>query len=139
MTFISIGCDIGGPEAREVGQLKVPLYKALERHVTSTHCSAIDEYAIVLLVNGSIATFGEEGLTRLRFAKAKRYITIDVQITETAWKSRNSNQLKVYIASQVNAAIKACIARLQKDKYPVAEHLLETEVNAAIEEYLQTK
>ena len=139
MAFISIGCDIGGPEAIEVMHLKVALYKTLEKHVTSTHCSAIDEYAIVLLVNGSIATFGEEGLTRLRFAKVRRYITIDVQITEAAWRSRSGIQLKEYIANQINAAIKACIARLQKDKHPVAENLLEAEVNAAIAEYLQAK
>lgn len=136
MAFIGIGCESGGPEATEVGQLKVPLYKALETHVKSTHCSAIDQYAIVLRVDGSLATFGDEGLARLRFAKAQRYISIDVQITETAWRSRDAQQLKIYIANQVKAAIKACVARLRKDKHPVSEALLEAEVDAAITEYL---
>ena len=79
---ISIGCEQGGPEGGFFAKLKVPLYQTLSRHVTSTHCAAIDSYALVLRVDGSLATYGEEGNARLRFARGRRYITVDIQVPE---------------------------------------------------------
>ena len=51
---ISLGCDAGGPEAAFFGSLKTPLAHALARHVTSSHCAEVDQYAVVLRVDGSI-------------------------------------------------------------------------------------
>ena len=47
MSIISIGAQCGGPDASLVGDLKVPLYQALVRNLTSSHCAAVDEYALV--------------------------------------------------------------------------------------------
>ncbi len=135
-SVISIGCQAGGPEVRFIGDLKVPLYRALAKHVTSTHCPAVDEYAIVLRVDGSLEKFGDEGFTRLRFAKARRYITVDVQIPETIWHPMSKRQLRKYLAHQVKDAIVLCAGRLRKDKHAVAETGLFVEIEAAINEYL---
>src|ERR1019366_6078140 len=113
MSIVSIGADCGGPEAGVVGALKVPLYQALERRVTSSHCAAVDEYAIVLRVDGSIEKFGAEGLARLRFAKARRYITVNVQIPEVAWRGKSTSQLKHYISGRVPEAVRTCVGRLK--------------------------
>lgn len=45
--FITIGCQGGGPETGTVGRSKVRLYHAFSRHVTGTHCDAIDQYGLV--------------------------------------------------------------------------------------------
>ena len=71
-----------------IGELKAPLYHALVRNLTSSHCAAVDEYAVVLRVDASLDRFGPEGLARLRFAKASRYITVDFQIPEVAWRGK---------------------------------------------------
>ena len=134
---ISIGCQQGGPERCLVGELKVGLYQALAEHVTSTHCATIDEYALVLRTDGSLDKFGEEGLARLRFAKARRYITLDIQIPESVWKPMNEAQTKQYLAAKVKAAIGACVERLAKDKLVVDAGLLQSEVDLAIKSYLQ--
>lgn len=136
MPRIGIGCECGGPEAAIVGELKVPLYQALNRHLTSAHCDAIDEYAIVLRVDGSIQKYGNEGLARLRFAKASRCVSVDVQVPESAWQGLMPAELKAYLARQVKLALTACVARLQKDKHAVADRLLFEEVDAAVAEYL---
>lgn len=81
-TVISLGFDAGGPEAAFFGSLKTPLACVLAQHVTSSHCAEIDEYALVLRVDGSIAKFVEEGLARMRLSRAKCHITIDIQIPE---------------------------------------------------------
>jgi hypothetical protein len=92
-SVISIGCQAGGPEVGFIGDLKVPLYRALAKHVTSSHCSAVDEYAIVLRVDGALDRFGSEGFARLRYAKACRYITVDVQIPEAVWQPMSSGRI----------------------------------------------
>lgn len=137
MSFvISIACQAGGPEVRFVGDLKVPLYRALAKHVTSSHCSAVDEYAIVLRVDGSLDRFGDEGFTRLRYAKARRYITVDVQIPEAVWQPMSKSQFRSYIAHQVKGAVALCAAKLRQNKHAVAEEELYAEIEAGINEYL---
>lgn len=133
---ISIGCQQGGPEPCLISNLKVILYKALEAHVTGTHCPEIDEYALVLRVDGSLDKFGDEGLARLRFAKAKRYITIDIQIPEYIWQPMSEVQTAQYLATQVQTAIRACTQRLVKEKCPVDTDTLNKEINLGIDSYL---
>ena len=79
--------------------------------------------------------FGAEGLARLRFAKAQRYITVDVQIPEAAWQGKSTSQLKHYISGRVAEAVHACVARLKKEKHHVQESLLFAEIGAASAEY----
>jgi hypothetical protein len=138
--FITIGCQGGGPETGTVGRSKVDLYHALSRYVTGTHCDSIDEYGLVLRVDGSLDKFGPEGITRLRFAKTQRYITVDIQIPESAWKPIGDAELRQYLGAQVAAAIRVCVARLKKDKCVVDDAALMQEVDAAVREYTkQTK
>ncbi len=135
-SIISIGAQIGGPEPCVIRDLKVNLYRALAKHLTSTHCEAVDEYAIVLRVDGAIDNFGEEGITRLRFAKSNRYITADVQIPASVWKPMNESETKSYLATQVRAVISMFVARLTKEKYAVAEKFLWSEFDVAITEFM---
>jgi hypothetical protein len=132
---ITIGCQGGGPETAVVGRSKVELYQALARHVTSTHCDAIDEYGLVLRVSGSLDKFGPEAITRLRFAKKQRYITVDIQIPEDAWRPLSDVELRQYLSARVQEAIRVCIARLEKDGHTVADGELMREVSRAIDEY----
>ena len=118
-----------------VGRIKVLLYHALAKHVTSTHCDAIDEYGLVLRVDGSLDKFGPEDITKLRFAKKRRSITVDIQIPEACWKPLSDLELRIYLAARVEAAIKICVARLKREGHPVAEPELMSEVTAAIVEY----
>jgi hypothetical protein len=136
-SIISIGAQMGGPEPCFIGCFKVSLYQALERHISSTHCSAIDEYSIVLRIDGTLNKFGEEGITRLRFAKTNRYITADVQIPESVWRPMDKHESKLYLATQVKATISLFVTRLIKDKYSVAEKSLWSEIDAAIVEFLK--
>ncbi len=135
--FITIGCQGGGPETGAVGRSKVYLYHALSRHVTGTHCDAIDEYGLVLRVDGSIQTFGAEGITRLRFAKKQRCITVDIQIPKSVWVPLGDPELRRYLGDQVAAAIRVCVARLKKEGCVVEDAELMREVEAAVDECAQ--
>jgi hypothetical protein len=135
-TAISIGCQQGGPEPCLIPSLKVGLYRLLAEHVTNTHCSEIDKYALVLRVDGSLDKFGVEGLARLRFAKSRRYITLDIQVPEEVWKPLDEFQTKSYLAKQVKAAIDACVGRLVKDGCHVNVDALQSEVDAALRKFV---
>ncbi len=136
-SFISIGCECGGPEARIIGERKVPLYQALSRAVSSTYCPAIDTYALVIRADGSLAQYGAEGLARLRYSKTRRYITADLQIPESVWKPLAQNELDAYLAGLVVRGLEACTARLQRDGHPVEQESLMAEVQRGVAEYLQ--
>ena len=138
-SFISIGADLGEPEAKALADLKIPLFRLLSKWVNSTHCSAIDEYALVLRVDGRFAQFGKEGLANLCLAKTLRYVAVDIQIPEAVWKPMTAEDFKVYLCSQVLLALRACVARLQKEQFDVEEQALFAQVGVATQEYLLAK
>jgi hypothetical protein len=133
--IISIGCEGGGPETGRVCELKVPLFHALQRHVKAPHTQLVDRYSLVLRVDGTLQQYGEEGLARLRFAKAHRYVTVDIQIPKSVWEPLPVALLRAYIACQTQAAIGACVARLAREG-KVNGQLLLKQVQAGVEEYL---
>lgn len=133
--FISIGCEGGGPETKRVCALKVPLFHALQTHVTASHTSLIDEYSLVLRVDGSLQQYGDEGLAGLRLARVQRYITVDIQIPKHVWDPLPDSGLRAYIARQTQAAIVACVARIKREG-EIDERILLAQVQTAITEYL---
>ena len=132
---ISIGCEAGGPEARLPCELKVGLYQALAKHVTSSHCDVIDEYALVLRIDGSLVKYGPEGVHRIRLAKTRRQISADIHVPESAWQQAAHDNLKTYLANQVRTAIQMCVQRLKKDEIVVAEVKLFAQIDAAALDY----
>jgi hypothetical protein len=136
---ISIGCDCGGPEAKAFCELKISLFHSLSKYVASTHCSEIDEYALVLRVDGQYAKFGPEGVYRVRLSKSKRYISADIQIPQEIWQPMNEYQMKMYLAQQIKSAVLKCVSRLQKEKYQVEEDKLKNQIESSISNYLNLK
>lgn len=135
---ISIGCECGGPQDGGIARLKVELFHALEKHVTSTHCDAVDQYAPVLRVDGEFATYGPEGVHRVRFAKKSRYLTADIQIPESVWRPASEGDLRQYLGSALRAAIEVFVARLKNEGIAVVESSLYAQMNAAITEFTQS-
>ena len=132
---ISIGCECGGPQDGGISRLKVELFHALEKHVTSTHCDAVDKYAPVLRVDGEFATYGPEGVHRVRFAKKSRYLTADIHIPESVWRPTSEGDLRQYLGSALRAVIEVFVARLKREGIAVLESSLYAQVNSAINEF----
>ena len=132
---VSIGCEGGGPETKLVCQAKVPLAQALERRVAMPRSKAIDQYALVLRIGGSIQEYGEEGLANLRLFKSRRFITVDIQVPARVWQPLSASELRKYIARKVMSALEACIIRLEREG-PIERQLLLEPVQEAIDEYL---
>ena len=135
MSIVSIGVQVGGPKDGGIGNIKIDLYKAFEKRCQSTYCEAIDEYAPVIRVDGPLNKFGDEGITRLRFAKKQRYITADIQIPESVWHPKSKNEIRDYIADKIREAIQLFVSRLKKEKIEVNEEALFSEIDLAIESF----
>ena len=136
MSTISIGVQSGGPEDGDIGRIKVDLYKSFKNSCTSTHCDAIDEYAPVIRVDGSIQKFGEEKIARLRFAKKQRYITADIQVPESVWKPKTKNEIRDYIALKIRESIELFVTRLKKEKLEIDDVSLFREIDLGINEFM---
>jgi hypothetical protein len=136
--IISIGVFNGGPEDGGLGDIKVDLWRLFVRHCRSTYCPAIAHYALVVLIGGEFRDFMTDRIERIRRSKRDRCISAEVVVPAALWRGRSPNELRDYLARQVRAALQCCIARLRKDKEPVDEARLLTEVEAAISEFTQT-
>lgn len=132
---ISIGCECGGPQHGGIPRLKVELYRALEKYVKSTYCDEIDEYSPVFRVDGSLCTYGAEGVHRVRFAKKERYITADIHIPESVWRPKSETELRHYLGSALRSTIETFVTRLKKDGISIAESSLFAEIDAAIYDF----
>jgi hypothetical protein len=135
---LSVAWQMGGPEPCILGsrEVRLPFNQLLKKYITATHCPAIDFYALVMRVDGSIWSFGAEEITRLRFAKKSRYITIDIQVPQSVWEPLDLLESKMYLAEKTKGALLACTQRLARDKLPVDESRLFSQLDSAISEFI---
>lgn len=129
---ISIGCQNGGPRDNGIGDIKVDLWRLLLDSCTSTHCAAVDHFALALRVGGEFADWAPERIHRVRRNRKDRYIGCDIDIPVTVWTSQSTNQLKEYLAEKVRSAIETLVARLEKDKEAINKDRLLHEIDDAI-------
>jgi len=133
--IISIGVFNGGPEDGGLGDIKVDLWRLFMRHCRRTYCPAVAHYALVVLIGGEFRDFMTERIERIRRSKRDRLISAEVVIPVAVWRGRSRNELRDYLASQVRTALQCCVERLRKDKEPVDEARLFTEVDTAVAEF----
>jgi hypothetical protein len=129
---ISIGCQTNGPRDNGLGRIKVDLWRALKNTVTSTHTPAVDHFALVMRVGGEFGDFGPELTHRVRRSKKRRYITCDIDIPAVVWQTRETDELKWYLAERVQSALRLLVSRLKHDREVVDESALNDEVSAAV-------
>lgn len=137
MTEISIGQQSGGPGDPFMWP-KVHLYHMLEKHCRANYCPAIDHFALVLRVSGSLDDFGPEVIERIKRRRPARYITADIVVPVECWKGKRETTIKEYLGEKVRSALEMCVARLKKDKETVDAESLFADVDKAIEEFLAT-
>lgn len=134
---ISIGCQCGGPIDNGIGNIKVDLWRLLLEHCTSTHCAAVDHFALVLRVGGEFVDYLPEKIHRVRRSRKERYIGCDIDIPVAVWQPQKTNQLKEYIAKKIRESIVVLVARLKKDKETVDEDRLFGELDEAIKHFME--
>lgn len=137
--MITIGAQCGGPRDGNIADFKVDLFHLFEQQCNKTYCDSIDEFGLVLRINGSLDSFGSESIKRVRRSNKERYITADIVIPMERWQTLKTAKLKRYFVQQVRSAIQICATRLEKDRELVDTKQLLTDVDVAIAKFLKMK
>jgi hypothetical protein len=130
---ITIGLQ-GPARSGNISTLKVDLCRLFDERCQDTYCSAIDEFAPILRVNSDDAEFGPEAIERLE--RAARYVSVDIVVPSERWRTLATSELKEYLACQVRAALKLCVARLKDDGEEILEDQFFQDVDSAIARFL---
>lgn len=137
MEAITLGVQAGDVKSSEVTRPHFMLLrKLLKHHCAGPYSQDIDEFAIILRVDGDIWHWDFEGCKNLRLARKKRYITIDIGVPRSKWEDVAATSIRAYLAKSCREAIALMLKKLEKEKIKVDSETLLKNINTAISEYL---
>ena len=93
--------------------------KLLQAHCRGPYSPDVDEFSLVVRVDGDIWHWEQEGCDRMRRSKKERYITIDIYVPRHRWQGVSGPEIRAYLAACVEDAFQRMIAKLRKDKVAV--------------------
>ncbi len=93
--------------------------KLLQAHCRGPYSAEVDEFSLVVRVDGDIWHWEQEGCDRMRRSKKDRYITIDIYVPRQRWQGVSGDEIRRYLAACVEDAFGRMIAKLKKDKVAV--------------------
>lgn len=122
------------------GDATLPHYGPL-RHLLREYCRGpyspeVDEFSLILRIDGDIYHWEQEGCDRMRRSKKERYITIDIYVPRNRWEGVSGIEIRRYLADCVEDAFHRMIAKLQRDKVVVDGDALLRDYAAVRERYL---
>jgi len=141
--FVIIGAQSGGGFEDDLmhGEADLALMKQsvilaqiLAKHVSKAYCTEVTDIGLILRIDGQFTSWGESGLRRLRLAKKKKYITVDICFAkEDTWRL-DFQDLRLLLFARVKEAIALCCDRMTKERLDFRRSEFEADLKAAIEE-----
>lgn len=117
---ILVGVQVGGVAADQATDPHImPLRRLLEAHCRGPYSPEVDEFSLVLRVDGDISYWEQEGCDRMRRRQKDRYITIDIYVPKSRWEGVPGIEIRKYLAACVEDAFQRMIGKLRKDKVAV--------------------
>ena len=110
--------------------------KLLQAHCRGPYSPDVDEFSLVVRVDGDIWHWEQEGCDRMRRSKRDRYITIDIYVPRHRWQGVKGMEIRAYLAGCVEDAFQRMIAKLKKDKVAVDGDALLRDFARVKEQYL---
>ena len=117
---ITVGVQTGDvPSGRATDPHIVVMRDLLQTHCRGPYSAEVDEFSLVVRVDGDIWHWEQEGCDRMRRSKKDRYITIDIYVPRQRWQGVSGDEIRRYLAACVADAFGRMIAKLKKDKVSV--------------------
>lgn len=104
----SLPGQLKGPECKRAIQQAVALRKKLEPWFEALTGGDVEELALVLRVNGSLGSFGPEGVENVVIED--RTIECDVVIADQGWANLADEEIATIIKGRVLEAVDYCLA-----------------------------
>jgi hypothetical protein len=134
---VTLGVQTGDIEATKATKPAfMILRKQLAAHCTAPYSPTVNEFAIVLRVNGSLWHFEGEGVQRLRINRKDAYVTADFVMPEARWKGIPLEDIKSYLAAGALETLQAMCEHLKKLKIEVNAAKLIEDANLATAAFL---
>lgn len=120
--YITLGGQMGDPQSDKAVGLQLPeINKLLKKYCNKVYCKEIDEMGPAIFVDGDLWQWDFEGFQRLRLSKKHRYIEIHIGMPRARWEFVSQNEIKSYLISHLEEALRLMATRLKKEKYAVNE------------------
>lgn len=103
----SLPGQLRGPECKRVMQQAIALRKRLEPWFASVDGGQYSELGVALRVDGSLGSFGAEGVENIVIGNDK--IECDVVVADQGWESMSDGDIFSVLQSRVFDAIDACL------------------------------
>jgi hypothetical protein len=117
---VLVGVQAGDVPADEATDPQIrPLRKLLRAHCQGPYSPEVEEFSLVIRIDGDIDHWEQEGCDRMRRSKKERYITIDIYVPRHRWQGVSGMEIRAYLAACVEDAFGRMIAKLKKDKVAV--------------------
>lgn len=117
---VTVGVQAGDvPADRATNPHIRPLRQLLQAHCHGPYSPEVDEFSLVMRIDGDIDHWEKEGCDRMRRSKKERYITIDIYVPRTRWEGVSGIDIRNYLAACVEDAFRKMIGKLQRDKVHV--------------------
>ncbi len=113
-----------------------PMRQLLQAHCRGPYSPDVDEFSLVIRIDGDIDHWEQEGCDRMRRSKKERYITIDIYVPRARWEGVSGIEIRQYLAACVEDAFRKMISKLQRDKVSVDGDALLRDFATVKEQYL---
>ena len=131
-TKITLGVQSGDMESSETTRPAfIGMRKQIEVCCVDMYSHAIQEYAIVLRVCGSIWQLDGEGVQNVRINRKESYVTADYVVPIIRWKGVPLSEIKIYFANAATMSLQAMCEKLIKSKIHVNTEKLLSDLNVA--------
>ncbi len=135
---ILVGAQIGDDAADRATDPHIrPLRNLLEAHCRGRYSPDVDEFSLVIRVDGDGWYWNQEGCDRMRRRKKERYITIDIYVPRSRWEGVGGLEIRKYLAACVEDAFQRMIDKLRRDKVAVDGDALLRDFAVVKEKYLE--
>jgi len=112
------------------------LRKLLKELCRGPYSPEVDEFSLVLRIDGDIWHWEQDGCDRLRRSRKRRYITIDIYVPRQRWEGVSGIEIRRFLAACTEEALRKMIDKLQRDKTPVEGAALLRDFALVKEHYL---
>ena len=117
---ITLGVQAGDSNAGNTTEpYFMPLRKLLASMCKGPYSPEVDEFALILRIDGEGWHWDFEGCQKLRRSKKDRYITIDIGVPRNRWENVSPTEMRLYLVGNMEVALRLCIDRLIKDKVEI--------------------
>lgn len=135
--LVSLGADVGGNEAHEATNASVlALRRLLRKKCKGPYSASIQEFALVLRIDGSVQSWGKSGAENAAFRQKNTYATVDIYVPISEWSDHNAAHIRKVLASGVIDAIERLVELAQRKKIDIEINDLRRDVGAAAKEFL---